>query len=83
MTKPRQYDLFLETQPKKRRRIMMHVVDANCGDGGGEHDVNFKCARCGYDDGWSVVANISEGTRGKPCPRCNPLPSSGDTPCTP
>lgn len=60
---------------RRKPRVMMHVCDA--GDHGclvdspGEHIVRFECPRCGYGTGWVTVANVTEGKRGKPCPRCN------------
>lgn len=69
-----QRELF--SNPRKPRatpRRMMHVIDASgCSFGdGGPHDVRFRCRHCGLETGWERVGNVTEGKRGKPCPKCN------------
>lgn len=63
--------------PRKRkpRRQIMHVIDADtdcaCCDADHSHNVRFACKSCGHETGWIRVANVTEGKRGKPCPKCN------------
>ena len=63
----KQLDL-LERPPRKKPKRLMRVEDA-----GMDNLVNFVCPHCRYDDGWSFVSNLTEGKRGKPCPKCNPV----------
>jgi hypothetical protein len=61
-------DLF-PRPPRALPRKLMHVVDAGHCDNGVL--VHFRCKRCGHDAGWFTVANVTEGKRGIPCPRCS------------
>jgi hypothetical protein len=64
-------DLFPDA-PRRPPRVMMHVSDA--GDGsyaGAPHIATFRCIKCGYETDWMPIQTISEGRRGKPCPKCN------------
>ena len=67
--------LLFEPEPQKPRakpRVMMHVVDAGPGDVDDGHLVQFECPRCGNrPEDWDHVRTVSEGKRGKPCPKCN------------
>lgn len=64
-----------EILPRSRKpRVMMRVIDAGNGCGvleNGEHIVEFECWKCGHNDGWYTVKNVTEGRRGIPCPICN------------
>lgn len=65
--------LFDIAKPRKSRRVMMHVTDA--GETGfedrGSHSVCMACPKCGHQTGWIAVKTVTEGKRGKPCPKCN------------
>lgn len=63
-------DLFGE-RPRRRPRVMMHVTDA--GElPNGKRGVHFKCGHCGFDEGWTELAEtVSAAKRGRPCPNCN------------
>lgn len=51
---------------------MMHVVDAGPGDYlNGEHQVVLQCPKCQFSSDWITVKSVTEGRRGKPCPKCN------------
>jgi len=66
--------LFDITEPRKPRRVMMHVCDAGetgCERNPGAHSVRLECTRCGRRTEWIEVKNVTEGKRGKPCPICN------------
>jgi hypothetical protein len=60
-------NLLFDTLPRTRkRRIMMHVVDA------GSDMVQLKCRRCGHDTGWVAESEPWYlDKRGRPCPTCN------------
>lgn len=70
---------LFDDDPKSRARprIIMRVVDA--GDSGcsvsdgGSHIVVFQCGKCGHRTDWTLVKTVTEGKRGKPCPKCNSL----------
>lgn len=64
-------DLF-GPRPRRAPRVMMHVNDAYGGDGDDAAVAVFRCARCGHETEWTGVRTITEGRRGKPCPKCNP-----------
>ena len=72
-------DLFGGKPPRKRRRYLMHVVDATdqleyfpeLKKEGANHVVQFQCFRCQYETDWVGVKTITEGRRGIPCPNCN------------
>lgn len=60
--------LFDHLPRTRKRRVMMHVVDAGPGA------VQLKCRRCGHDTGWVLwrpELTISDYKRGLPCPNCN------------
>jgi hypothetical protein len=65
----RQLEL-LAKPPRKRRRVLMHLIDAGNLPNGGK-GVHFKCGRCGHDGGWWQVDTVTEAKRGEPCPKCN------------
>lgn len=60
-----QRELF-HRQPRAKPRKLMHVYDY------GSEMAWFKCAHCGYDDGWTEAGKLSDDKRGRPCPKCNP-----------
>lgn len=60
----------LPTKTRAKSRVMMHVCDAGPAETGG-HMVRFHCKKCDRETDWTWVKNITEGMRGKPCPRCN------------
>ena len=68
----RQGTLF-DPPPRRRPRVIMHVIDAGHADGigAGKHLVHFQCGKCGHDGGWWVVGSVSEGRKGAPCPVCS------------
>lgn len=61
--------LFATPRPRRRRRVMMHVVDAGNGPGG--KVIKFGCV-CGHNTGWiSDQQTVAQNKRGMPCPPCN------------
>lgn len=58
-----------------KRRVLMHVSDAGNAPSGAMI-VHFRCPRCRHDAGWHVVASVTEGKRGLPCPHCNSADAS-------
>lgn len=56
--------------PPRRRRFMMHVIDAGNAEGG-KHLARFRCKRCGAETDWYTVDSITEAKRGTPCAACN------------
>lgn len=65
-------DMFSDSgkRPRRKRRVMMHVIDAGQGNGGPV--INFQCSRCGHGTGWiDDEKSVSENKRGIPCPNCN------------
>lgn len=70
-------DLFEEVRPRRKPRVMMHVVDAGCAPGGdlhGDHDgiAVFECRKCGHKTDWLGFRTVTEAKAGLPCPNCNP-----------
>lgn len=72
--------LFENERARQPRRVLMHVIDAGggCGDEPGTHEVVMQCGKCGYETGWITVRTVTEGRRGRPCPKCNQENSNGD-----
>lgn len=59
-------DMFDRVKPRRKRRVMMHVVD------GGVDMIQFECFKCGYNSGWIPNdKSLTENKRGIPCPKCN------------
>lgn len=58
-----------EQAPRRKPRVMMHVVDA--GEGFDRPLVELQCRRCGHNTGWVPMRTVSEDRRGRPCPKCN------------
>ena len=56
--------------PPAKRRVMMHVVDAGCGDDM-PHRATFACDRCGKVTEWMQIRTAREMRSGLPCPTCN------------
>lgn len=76
-------ELF-DKPPRRRPRVMMHVLDAGssgcCDEAGSSIEVAcFRCRHCGYESDWIRIRNLSDGKRGHPCPRCNSDRHSLDT----
>lgn len=67
-TSARQRDLF-GPKPRRPRVHRMHVIDAGAGAVG--LIARFQCSRCGDESDWLEIANVTEGKRGIPCPKCN------------
>lgn len=70
------HDTLFEMPKRERkpRRVIMHVVDAGGGCGiedSGQHMVQMACSKCGYKTDWFMVQTVTEGRKGKPCPKCN------------
>lgn len=64
----KQPDMFPDA-PRRKRRVMMHVVDAGmCGD---TRIVVFECGGCGHRTKWTEARTVTEDKRGRPCPNCN------------
>jgi DNA-directed RNA polymerase subunit RPC12/RpoP len=61
--------------PRKKRRVMMHVIDAGdhgcVYEPGNTHIAQFQCAKCGDKSGWIEMRTATDGRRGIPCPNCN------------
>ena len=56
--------------PRRKRRVMMHVMDA--GNGPSCMVIEFECKKCGHNTGWiKDEKSVSENKRGMPCPKCN------------
>ena len=70
-------DLFGE-KPRRKRRVMMHVIDA------GQNTykvIMFECSKCGYNTDWiRDERTISENKRGMPCPKYNEKVSHENNP---
>jgi len=65
----RQPNLFPDA-PRRKRRTMMHVVDAGQWPDG-RQIVRLTCSRCGHDTGWEEQRTVTQERRGRPCPVCN------------
>lgn len=68
-----QPDLF-GRPPRRRPRVMMHVVDAGHSDGRNGFAgpcVELECAQCGHNTGWVPSGPVWKEKRGRPCPNCN------------
>ena len=68
-------DLFTNTKwakpPRKKPRIMAHVIDAGERDGVGPV-IRFKCPHCNWDSDWLIYDfSLTEAKRGIPCENCN------------
>jgi ribosomal protein S27E len=66
----KQQRLFaMPPKPRRKRRHLMHVIDAGSLDGHG-HMARFRCQRCGHESDWTVCL-FSVAKRGMSCPGCN------------
>jgi hypothetical protein len=71
-------DLFAPARPRRKARVMMHVIDAGCApcadmDGDDPLIVILECGKCGHKTDWLPFRTITEAKRGAPCPNCNPV----------
>lgn len=65
--------LHLFPLPKKKRRVIMHFIDAGVSPYlNGDLCAEFECKKCGHKSGWQHgFKNVTEIKRGIPCPECN------------
>lgn len=64
-------DLFDCVRPRRKPRVMMHVVDARNPECDENPSVRLMCSKCQHETDWVEFPTVTEARRGSPCPDCN------------